>query len=183
MKSARGGGGATLGTAGGASLLPPLNLLSGLQPESWNFWFTCGFLKSLQGLVVRGVHHQMGVPAACVQGGTSQGETPFPPLVTVLTPDVGFPAPASLPVSEDPAGVAQLSSRLTPSPQCRCRPLSQKTAPPIPPEASTSGGSPAPHTSVQFGYEWASHHSLLRSGSVLEQLTELRGRLTVLRVS
>lgn len=112
MKSARGGGGATLGTAGGASLLPPLNLLFGLQPESWNFWFTCGFLKSLQGLVVRGAHHQMGVPAVCVQGGTSQGEALFPPLVTVLTPDVGFPAPASLPVSEDPAGghTAQLTS-------------------------------------------------------------------------
>ena len=29
-----------------------------------------------------------------------------------------------------PLGVAQLSSLPTPSPQCRCRPLSQKTAPP-----------------------------------------------------
>lgn len=112
MKSARGGGGATLGAAEGASLLPPLNLLSGLQPESWNFWFTCGFLKSLQGLVVRGVHHQMGVPAVCVQGCASQGETLFPPLKTVLTPDVGVPAPASPPVSEDASRGSHSSAHL-----------------------------------------------------------------------
>lgn len=182
MGSARGGGAGHTGRCGRA-VPPPTTLLCGLRPESRNFWFTCGFFfNSLQGLVVCGVHHQMGVPTVCVQGGASQGETLFPSLTTVLTPHVGFPAPASPPVSRTPAGVPQLSSLLTPSPQCQCRPLSQKTAPPSP-QRPALGGSPVPHTSVQFGYEWASHHSLLGSGSVLEQLTELRGRLTVLRVS
>lgn len=103
MRSARGGGAGHTGCCGRA-VPPPTTLLSGLRPESRNFWFTCGFFfNSLQGLVVCGVHHQMGVPTVCVQGGASQGETLFPPLTTVLTPDVGFPAPASPPVSEDPS--------------------------------------------------------------------------------
>lgn len=145
MGSARGGGAGHTGRCGRA-VPPPTTLLCGLRPESRNFWFTCGFFfNSLQGLVVCGVHHQMGVPTVCVQGGTSQGETLFPSLTTVLTPHVGFPAPASPPVSEDPSRgpTAQLTSD-TISP-VSVQTLVPKDCSPLTPEASTWRVPGSPH--------------------------------------